>query len=418
MKLNLQAQLSDERLPAQSVPLQRQLRLSLRAEADSLGRSAPLNLCLVLDQSGSMKGQPLDTVKAAALSLLSELAPTDRLTVVAFDHQAKVIIPCQAPGEEGQLARQIEALRAAGGTAIDEGIKLGIQEAAPGRQERVSQMLVLTDGENEHGDNERCLKLAQVAADYGITIHTLGFGAHWNQDVLEAIADGAQGSLNYIEQPKDALGVFHQLLRRAQSVGLTNAQLLLKLSQSARLAELKPAAQVEPETADLTLQEDGAGEYRLKLGDIMTEAPRTLLINLYIDPLPPGRRQIGEVQVIYDDPSLGAAGATSATVPLTVEVIADRDYQPQIQPEVQTAILTLAKYRQTQIAETKLKQGDRAGAATLLQTAAKTALQLGDQTGATVLQNNATRLQSGEDLSEADRKKTRIVSKTTLQSAD
>ncbi|WP_267921705.1 hypothetical protein [Nostoc favosum] len=32
-----------------------------------------------------------------------------------------------------------------------------------------------------------------------------------------------------------------------------------------------------------------------------------------------------------------------------------------------------AKYRQTQLAEAKLQQGDRTGAATMLQTAAKTA---------------------------------------------
>jgi Ca-activated chloride channel family protein len=77
--------------------------------------------------------------------------------------------------------------------------------------------------------------------------------------------------------------------------------------------------------------------------------------------------------------------------------------------------LALAKYRQTQLAEAKLQQGDRAGAATMLQTAAKTALQMGDNSAATVLQTSATRLQMGEQLSEADRKKTRIVSKTVLQ---
>ena len=82
---------------------------------------------------------------------------------------------------------------------------------------------------------------------------------------------------------------------------------------------------------------------------------------------------------------------------------------------MQQHILALAKYRQTQIAESKLQMGDRAGAATMLQTAAKTALQMGDRGAATVLQGSATRLQAGEDLSEADRKKTRIVSKTILQ---
>ncbi|MGB3637995.1 MAG: hypothetical protein WBA39_10540, partial [Rivularia sp. (in: cyanobacteria)] len=84
-------------------------------------------------------------------------------------------------------------------------------------------------------------------------------------------------------------------------------------------------------------------------------------------------------------------------------------------PQVQPHVLALAKYRQTQLAEAKLQQGDRAGAATMLQTAAKTALQMGDNSAATVLQTSATRLQSGEELSEADKKKTRIVSKTTLQ---
>ncbi len=67
------------------------------------------------------------------------------------------------------------------------------------------------------------------------------------------------------------------------------------------------------------------------------------------------------------------------------------------------------------MAEAKLQQGDRSGAATLLQTAAKTALQMGDKNAATVLQTSATRLQAGEELSESDRKKTRIVSKTVLQ---
>jgi Ca-activated chloride channel homolog len=82
---------------------------------------------------------------------------------------------------------------------------------------------------------------------------------------------------------------------------------------------------------------------------------------------------------------------------------------------VQQHTLALAKYRQTQMAEQKLQQGDRLGAATMLQTAAKTALQMGDAGGATILQTSATQLQAGADLSESDKKKTRIVSKTILQ---
>ncbi len=145
----------------------------------------------------------------------------------------------------------------------------------------------------------------------------------------------------------------------------------------------------------------------------MTDAERVILANLYIGQLPEGRQAIANLQVRYDDPAFGQERLLSPIVPVEAEV--QRVYQPAPNAQVQKSILALAKYRQTQIAEAKLQQGDRAGAATMLQTAAKTAIQMGDQGAATVLQTNATRLQSGEDLSEADRKKTRIVSKTILQ---
>ena len=54
----------------------------------------------------------------------------------------------------------------------------------------------------------------------------------------------------------------------------------------------------------------------------------------------------------------------------------------------------------------------------MLQSAAKTALQLGDESSATVLQNSATRLQEGAELSEGERKKTRLASKTILRERD
>ena len=138
------------------------------------------------------------------------------------------------------------------------------------------------------------------------------------------------------------------------------------------------------------------------------------LLNLYLGQLPPGKQAIATLQVRYDDPSLSQVGLLSEKIFFDVEV--QSDYQPNPNPQVQQSILALAKYRQTQIAETKLQQGDRTGAATMLQAAAQTAIQLGDHSGATVLQTSATRLQGGEDLSEAERKKTRMAAKTVLQS--
>jgi len=351
-------------------------------------------------------------VKQAAQQLVDQLSPNDRLCVVAFDHRAKVLVPNQTILDPTATKALIENLQADGGTAIDEGLRLGIEELAKGKHDAVSQAFLLTDGENEHGSNDRCLKLAALATSYNLTLSTLGFGDDWNQDVLEKIADAAGGALSYIQRAEDAVAQFNRLFRRMQSVGLTNAHLRITLASGVRLAELKPIAQVSPDAIELSLQTEPSG-YSVRLGDLMVDSPRLVLVNLYVSQLPEGRYPIAWIQVAYDDPLSGQTNVLSERMPVMVDAV--QAYQPAPDPEVQSNILALAKYRQTQLAETKLREGDRQGAATLLQTAAKTALQLGDRNAATVLQENATRLQAGEDLSEGDRKKTRLVSKTVLQ---
>ncbi|MEH2235255.1 vWA domain-containing protein [Nostoc sp.] len=413
MKVSLQPALNDGNLDANQLNSQRQLGISISAIAETQDRNVPLNLCLILDHSGSMSGRSLETVKKAANRLVDRLNPGDRLSVVVFDHRAKVLVSSQSVEDPEKIKQQINRLAADGGTAIDEGLRLGIEELAKGKKDTVSQAFLLTDGENEHGDNNRCLKFAQLAASYNLTLNTLGFGDNWNQDVLEKIADAGLGTLSYIQKPEEAVDEFNRLFSRIQTVGLTNAYLLLSLMPNVRLAELKPIAQVSPDTIELPLQQEADGRFAVRLGDLMKDAERVILANIYLGQLPTGEQAIANVQVRYDDPAANKVGLVTPNIPVYAHVV--KNYQADPNPQVQHSILALAKYRQTQLAETKLQQGDRSGAATMLQTAAKTALQMGDKSAATVLQTSATQLQSGGDLSESDRKKTRMVSKTVLQ---
>ena len=413
MRVGLQCALSDVGVDVTQLNSQRQVSMSIAAIAEEVGRHVPLNLCLILDQSGSMEGRAIATVKQAAQRLIERLSPGDRISIVTFNHKAKVLVPNQVIDDLSNLRIPLHQLEAAGGTSIDEGLRVGIEELAKGKKDAVSQVFLLTDGENEHGDNDRCLKLAQLATGHNLTLNTFGFGDAWNQNVLEKLADAGGGTLSFIEQPDQATSAFNRLFDRIQSVSLTNAYLILSLTAGARLAELKPIAQVAPDTIELPINQEG-DQVTVRLGDLMVDSPRVVLANLYVGQLPEGKQTIASVQVRYDDPGLGQEGLLSEQFPIEVSAISA--FQPRPNSEVQNQILTLAKYRQTQIAEAKLQQGDRSGAATMLQTAAKTALQMGDQGAATVLQNSATQIQAGQELSEGDRKKTRIVSKTTLQS--
>ncbi|MEH1965902.1 vWA domain-containing protein [Nostoc sp.] len=425
MKVKLLSALNDNNVDVAQTSSQRQLAMTIFAIAGESDQNLPLNLCLILDRSGSMHGQPIKTVIQAVEGLIDRLKVGDRISVVAFSGSAEVIIPNQAIEDPESIKSQIKSkLTASGGTAIAEGLELGITELMKGTRGAVSQAFLLTDGHGESGlriwkwdigrdDNKRCLKLAQKAAKLNLTINTFGFGNSWNQDLLEKIADVGGGTLAHIEHPEQAVEQFSRLFGRIQSIGLTNAYLLLSLVPNVRLAELKPIAQVAPDTIELPVEPEADGSFAVRLGDLMQDVERVVLANIYLGQLPEGKQAIAYLQIRYDDPLVNEEGLLSPLVPVYADVV--RAYQPDSNPQVQQSILALAKYRQTQLAEAKLQQGDRTGAATMLQTAAKTALQIGDKGAATVLQTSATRLQAGEELSEADLKKTRIVSKTVLQ---
>jgi Ca-activated chloride channel homolog len=413
MQVALESILSDAQLDLSQTDRQRQISIVVAAVPEVEDTTKlPLNLCLILDRSGSMKGAPLETVKQAAQQLIRNLQPDDRISVVAFDHQAQIVVPNQTCSDPDGIIAQIDGLSAGGGTAIDIGIKMGIEQMLAWRGEAVSQAFILTDGENEHGDNPRCIKLAEFATQNKITLNTLGFGEFWNQNTLEKIADVALGTLAYIERPEQAISEFDRIFNRMQAVGLTNAYLEIDLAPKVRLAELKPVAQVAPDTIELPVESTNH-HHVIRLGDLMKDVSRAILINTYVGELPEGEQQIATIRVRYDDPANRAANLT--TPPASIKATVTRNWQPQVDRTVQQHTLTLAKYRQTQLAEQKLQAGDRSGAATLLQSAAQTALQMGDTNAATVLQSSATSLQQGQELSEADKKKTRMVSKTILQ---
>ncbi|MBU7584354.1 MAG: VWA domain-containing protein [Nostoc sp. TH1S01] len=425
MKVQLLSSLNDRNVDVAQASSQRQLAISVSAIADQVDQRLPLNLCLILDKSGSMHGKPMQTVIAAVEQLLNKLQPGDRISIVAFSGSAEVIVPHQVIQDTSTIKSLLpNKLIASGGTAIAAGLELGITELMQGAKGAVSQAFLLTDGHGETSlrlwkweigtdDTKRCLELAQKAAKINLTINTLGFGNNWNSDLLEKIADAGGGSLAYIEHPEQVLEQFGRLFGRITSIGLTNAYLQFSFAPHVRLAELKPIAQVFPDTIELPVQPATNGGFAVRLGDLMQNVERVVLVNLYLGQFPAGEQVIGQMQIRYDDPALKQECLLTPMVTISANFV--HKYQPALNPQVQQSILALAKYRQTQLAEMKLQHGDRIGAATMLQTAANTALQIGDTNAANVLQTSATRLQAGEQLSSAELKKTRIVSKTILQ---
>ena len=60
--------------------------------------TVPLNLCLVVDRSTSMRGDRMDRVQKALLLLLEQVADSDTLALVSFSDRAEVLLPAAPLG--------------------------------------------------------------------------------------------------------------------------------------------------------------------------------------------------------------------------------------------------------------------------------------------------------------------------------
>ncbi len=88
----------------------------------------PLNLALVLDHSGSMKGAKLQAVKEAVKLVIDHMDPQDIISVVIFDDNVRVIVPAQLATDKYSLKAQIDGIRDGGGTAMSLGMNVGLTE--------------------------------------------------------------------------------------------------------------------------------------------------------------------------------------------------------------------------------------------------------------------------------------------------
>jgi VWFA-related protein len=106
--------------------------------------TAPFNLVLVLDLSGSIKDK-LDVVKSAALRFLDVIGPQDKVAVVVFTHEVKVI--SQLSGDRNELRRRIKGIeRPEGGTAFYEALWFSVADTLRGTRGQRNAIVVMTDG--------------------------------------------------------------------------------------------------------------------------------------------------------------------------------------------------------------------------------------------------------------------------------
>ncbi|HDL09657.1 MAG TPA: VWA domain-containing protein, partial [Candidatus Omnitrophica bacterium] len=92
----------------------------LRLQSEVEVPRTKLNLCFVLDKSGSMDGEPIENLKRAVKDVVDLMEEEDRVSVILFDSEARVLISNSPLDRKKEIKNRIEEIDALGGTCIDE----------------------------------------------------------------------------------------------------------------------------------------------------------------------------------------------------------------------------------------------------------------------------------------------------------
>lgn len=177
-------------------------------------QAEPMDVFLVLDASGSMRGASLDAAKSAARAFVGELQGGSRVAVVSFSETAHVVAPL---GESGNplVGPAIDALQAKGETALYDALRVTAGEAVRAGARRPIAV-VLSDGGDtvSTGTLDDAIKGLRAA---GVPVLMVALpSAEADVGVLETIAQQAGGRFVGVAEVDALTSVYEDLARGLQ----------------------------------------------------------------------------------------------------------------------------------------------------------------------------------------------------------
>lgn len=301
----------------------------------------PIDLALVLDRSGSMRGEPLEAAKLAAYDAVDLLEDGDRVAIVVYDDQVDVLVPATRVDDRASLHAAIDRIGVGGMTALHAGWTEGAAQLVdlldPARTARV---VLLTDGLANVGvrdPNDIAADVARMAA-HGVATSTIGLGRSFNEDLLGRVADAGGGRFAHAETPADLEGVM-----AAELIGID-------ATVARRVRARFHADGVAGEIADV-LNDFSVDGRELVLPDLVAEMPLDVVGVLHVRPAKPHLdRSLGTVELAWTDVEGRRRGVTldvsATTLPAAEYDAAGED--PEV--AIAVAVLTAARHREAAMA--------------------------------------------------------------------
>ena len=221
------------------------LNLTLQAEetaASNSGEPRNVDLVIVLDRSGSMKGRKIDDARQAVLKLLSSLGAKDRFALVTYSDGVQIASSLLNVTRKNQqlMESAVSRVRVGGGTNLGAGLQAGINLLGSfDRNTNAAKVILISDGLANKGitDVQTLSGIAAVAVEKEFAVSTVGVGDEFNEYLMTAIADQGTGSYYYLENPAAFAEVFQKEFHDTRTSIVNNLKIQIPLKDGISLVD-------------------------------------------------------------------------------------------------------------------------------------------------------------------------------------
>ena len=192
-------------------------------ESVEIMRDLPINVILVMDVSGSMQGQRLQSAKSAISEFIKSLYRGDKIAIYTFNSEINEIVSLTEDLNDARDTFENAEIYAGGGTCLFDATyaaSLIASELPAGRQ----AVVVLSDGWDTINGSDTCstytvediIALA-TGQEFNIPIYTIGIGTDIDQESLGKISAQTGGLFTQSTVNADLPQLFEQLANRLSS---------------------------------------------------------------------------------------------------------------------------------------------------------------------------------------------------------
>lgn len=261
-------------------------------------KRTPINVSLVIDRSGSMKGDNIKFVKLACHSIIRQLNKYDKLSVISYNNQSEVLIKTVNVYRHDTLSDKINALFADGGTNIEGGLVKGYGELIPHYDHKaINKLILLSDGMANAGITNPVL-LAKIAEEkriqYNISLSSFGVGREFNEDLMTSLAESGNGNYYFIDSAGKVENILQQEFNELMNIQAMNARMTVDLPKGISLLKSYGSYTVLQNNSTLVIE----------LGDVFPYDSKGVLLKFRIDD-PTQLNYNFNSTLSYDDPFAG-----------------------------------------------------------------------------------------------------------------